>query len=145
MNRKIYVAGGWNEKDSVIRPYLDKLRQTGFEITHDWTTDIVVGTDADIPPLERVRRAQEDLAGVAAADFLWLVVPGYTGSRGSWVELGFAFGLRATFKQKVIVISGVERKKSIFADLADFSFDDHDAALEFIQTMAFIETGTGMV
>lgn len=78
---KVYVAGKFEDKENVRRVQ-QRLRDLGFEITHDWTPD-------DASDLQK--SAVEDFEGVLQADFL--VVLNHTLLYGAAVEIGIALGL----------------------------------------------------
>jgi hypothetical protein len=125
--KTIYVAG--SSKEAVkIAGYMQRLRDMGWTVTHDWTVPVLEAkvADGDLSDHERIRLAVDDSWGVRTAGYFWLVIP-ETGSLGSWVELGIAIGLRCT-----IIVSG-DCRKSIFLTLAGEEFREHEEALTFFQ------------
>lgn len=154
--KRIYVAGA-SAQIELIECLLAKLIEAGWIITVDWCAAVRAAGNVASPedPATRRSAALLDLEGVATADVLWLVQPeGSSTSTGAWVELGFALALRmnATTVRAlhldgslaksleyttrsglpVIVVSGTSRK-CIFADLADYRFQSHDDALDYIK------------
>lgn len=125
---KVYVAGASAELDRVAK-YIAVLREAGIEITHDWTKSVAdnggPANDQNIPKARRAAIASADILGVQAADHLWLITP-ENQSLGCWVELGAA----VTDPEKTVIVSGPWR--SIFQDMADHQFTDHDEALRFL-------------
>jgi hypothetical protein len=109
LTRRIYVAGGSTERLSVVRPWMDMLRNVGWTITHDWTES--EGYDRQFTHEEQQHNAKLDLDGVLAADWVWLLVPA-TKSEGLSVELGAALA-----RGKPTVASGAHVGRSIFHTL----------------------------
>lgn len=132
---KIYVAGAWVEKKERAEKWIAKLREAGFEITHDWTKDdtpSTTTTDAQLPPGERKKRAEEDFKGVLTADLLWLLAPNERGASGAWTEFGIALGLRGTGRKLKIVVSGRSWQRTIFTALMDNGFENDEQAFNAI-------------
>lgn len=140
MKRNIYVAGA-SAQIELIELYMDKLRVAGWTITFDWTVPVREVGNASPDDLE-IRRsaALADLEGVFTARVLWLAQPDTSStSTGAWVELGAAITKRVLAERFVgvaigpvtVVVSG-SSKKCIFSDLADYRFESHDDALDFI-------------
>jgi hypothetical protein len=155
-SKRIYVAGA-SAQIELIENYLDALRLAGWSITVDWCAAVRAAGNVASPEDPAVRKgaALADLEGVATADVLWLVQPeGSSTSTGAWVELGFGLAQRmnVTMARALggdeslasrlganerpglprIVVSGTSRK-CIFSDLADYRFQSHDDALDFIK------------
>jgi hypothetical protein len=134
---KVYVAGGWLEKDMIVAPMIKRLRDAGVTITHDWTdagpsvdnVEAHVKHEDTLSPDVRKKHADQDLQGVYDCDFLWFIVPGYKGSAGSWTEFGFALAQPGRCMRTVV--SG-PWQKSIFCELADYKFATHEEALQFL-------------
>ena len=128
----IYVATASSPLE-LAEEKIRAVKASGHHITYDWTIDVRragVGSpdDSDV----RRRAALADLKGVMSANVLWLVQPDPTSSStGAWVELGVALSKRELARDIVIVASG-SSKKCIFTDLADYRFQSHDDAFEFI-------------
>ena len=133
---RVYVCGGWLERED-IGAFMRRLEAAGFEITCDWTKAEVSPTktsDADLTHEDQVRFATADLEGVRNADVVWHIVAGYKGSRGAYVELGYAMALRDFYLCGTphIVVSGPDWRKSIFHALADQCFFTHEEAFVFL-------------
>ena len=131
--KKIYIAGGWDERVTVVRPYIDKALRAGFTVTLDWTLENGPkdgdGGDSALVSEIRLRAAQMDSRAIERADTFWLLSPGYKGSSGSWWELGYAMALK-----KDVVVSGPNWKRSIFTELVKNRFDMHEEAFAFLTT-----------
>ena len=144
MKKSIYVAGASAQIEQV-ESFLGKLRAAGWTITFDWTVPVrTVGNASPDDPKIRRDAAQAGLNGVGDARVVWLMQPEPTStSTGAWVELGAAITRRdicrvlndatrdSLFEVAVVVVSGTS-KKCIFSDLADFKFELHDDAFDFI-------------
>ncbi len=124
--RLIYVAGGSSERLTVIRPILAALTAAGWTVTYDWTQS--PGYDRQMSAHECAEQAELDLAAVAAADVVWVVVPEGK-SEGAAVEFGTARALR-----KHTIVSGA-RPDQIFYMLADIACETHALALEYTTAM----------
>lgn len=128
MSKSIYVAGASAEVH-MVRGYMQKLREAGFIITHDWTESVVAAqeagrTDRDLSLNQMSAFACHDLYdGVSVANWVWLLIPEKP-SLGCWVEFGFALGER----RKTIVSGDVSR--SIFCSMANTRYTSHDLALQ---------------
>jgi hypothetical protein len=81
---KIYVAGKWQEKDSV-RQVMSILVKLGHTITYDWTQH----DDAD----DSYECALADLNGVAEANYIVVIADKLLSYRGVFVEIGAALAL----------------------------------------------------
>lgn len=132
MNNVIYVAGASKEAGTVSM-YIHKLRSYGYEISYDWTIDVLKhGTDNTVLDYEVARKAAwVDFEAIRLADYFWLLMPDIY-SHGATTELGLALARQLSRLQKsrpLIMISG-SWKRNIFSYLADHTFDDHDSALE---------------
>jgi hypothetical protein len=147
----IYVAGGWQEKDVLVKPFIHRLKMAGLEITEDWTTAEDVGGDANLSKETRVKAAVADLQGAGDADIFWLCMAGYRGARGSFVELGYALAVRDVAASicalmgpgdppaagvKLVIISGPDLEKTIFSEVCDHQFTEHEDAFRFITDVA---------
>jgi len=138
---KFYLAGGFLEKE-MISGYMRKLEAAGHEITCDWTKAeaAVPGktSDADLTDQEQRRFAMQDLQGVKDADIVWHLVAEYKGSRGAYVEVGYALALRMPLRPLgeggIVIASGRDVRKSIFHSLCDSTFGTHDQALHWLLT-----------
>lgn len=128
---RVYVAGSSHEL-ARARRWMDRLREEGFEITHDWVTEIENVGQANPPdatPQQRHDWAVNDLNRVADADILWLLAPAEGEGRGAYAELGTAYTLG-----REIVVSG-PTKQSIFCALGE-EFPDDEAAFAYILFLA---------
>lgn len=124
---KIYIAGSSNELD-LCDSYMKRVRALGHTITVDWVEMIRLKGSAnprDASVDERRNYAYDDLAGVAEADLVWLLIPKIGGKR-CWVELGAAIA-----QGKQVIASG-DTLCSIFCALVD-EFPDHEMALEWLR------------
>jgi|SRR5277367_1191356 len=138
MKKRIYVAGA-SAQIELIEHYMKALRAADWTITFDWTVPVrEVGDASPDDPAIRRSAALADLNGVGTAGVLWLVQPDPTStSTGSWVELGAALTRRELARlhsgiETVSVLASGSSKKCIFSDLADYRFQSHDDAFEFI-------------
>lgn len=96
MGDRFYLASGL-ENAAAAKDLRDRLVKDDFEQTYDWMAHGPVWRRGSTG-IRRV--AQAELAGVAAADFVVVLLPG---GRGTHVELGYALGL-----MKPIYIIGVQ-------------------------------------
>lgn len=141
---KIYIAGASAELETVQK-YMQRVREAGWTVTHDWTAQVAESRsagidDTNITDEEAAEHATDDLVkGVTAADLLWLIVPPKGRSAGSWVEYGFALAIVPFLKQQkreyTTVVSG-DLKQSIFLRLCSYQFDSHDKACTFLEVIA---------
>jgi nucleoside 2-deoxyribosyltransferase len=88
----VYVAGKFFEAKKIHRE-IEKLRTLGYNTTHDWTRFENVKAPARTPELQR-KFAEFDIEAVKAAKFLIVDMtdPEYP-YRGTWTEIGCAYGL----------------------------------------------------
>lgn len=126
----IYVASA-TEQLVLVEHYVDRLRSAGFLITYEWTKDVREGgfkPDVELSDVQRRYAARMDSHGVKMADMVWVVTPA-TKSQGCgmWIEMGMALALG-----KRIIVSGPLSRRSVFAELAEAVYDDHEHALEHI-------------
>ena len=129
---KIYIAGSSNELQ-IVRPWIAVCKDIGLDITLDWTIPVEKQGDnpRNLPEEERLGFAIEDLTAIEQADIFWLLVPTNNTGRGCWVEFGYA---RAMGLQKdLITIASGDIKVSIFTAIADYAFQAHQQAFEFIR------------
>lgn len=126
----IYVASA-TEQLSLVEHYVDRLRSENFVITYEWTKDVREGgfkPDSELTETHRRYAARMDSHGVSVCDLLWvLTAPRKDQGCGMWIELGIAIALK-----KKIVVSGAQSKRSVFTELCDAKFDDHEDAFRFI-------------
>ena len=83
--------------------------------------------DADRSPEYRRKHARAELIGVRDADIVWLMAGNSDGAVGSWVELGAALAYH-----REIVVSGKNRNRTIFTELALQRFETDEEAFEWI-------------
>lgn len=85
----------------------------GCVITLDWLAEVEAAgvSDDGLNDCDRRRYARADLDAIDRADVVWLLAAPY--GRGSWVELGYALS-----RQKRVIVSGPEARRSIFCALA---------------------------
>lgn len=124
---RVYVAGASAEVD-MCAEFIERLRDTDVEITHDWTMSVRANggaAEASMPTVDRMAMATADFAGVAAADVLWILVPACT-TIGAWVELGYAKGLGIP-----IIASGEHSRRTIFTEFCR-RFATHEEALRHL-------------
>jgi len=121
---RLYIAGGSDERLTVVRPYIDRMIAHGVTITHDWTR--CEGYDREHTDDERRAWALADEKGVESADLVWIIVPDAK-SEGSATEIGIARGRRIQF-----IASGARARGNIFVLLAASIFDAHESAFRAI-------------
>jgi hypothetical protein len=128
--KAIYVAGGSDERLTVVRPIIDTLTHHGIHVVYDWTRS--PGYDRLLSLNEIGEQAQLDLEAVRVAEIVWVVSPD-SKSEGASVELGAALVMR-----KTVFISGpyALRESRIFHLLATRIFMTHDAALREVLRLA---------
>lgn len=139
---RVYVAGSGNEIGRV-RAWLAALRDVGVEITLDWTGAIeanrAAGGDAALTAERREHHAREDFDAVDRADIVWFLAP-VTGSRGSYIELGYALG-----RHKLVCASGLAVERTIFTSLAARVFFADADAFAAIVEYAEVRAGRALV
>jgi hypothetical protein len=113
---------------------MNALRLRGHTITHDWIRDIDrLGDDGQCSADDLDDCATNDLAGVVAADYFWLLVPTKGGS-GCFVEMGHAMGKLGPSR---LIFSG-DSVRNLFqpylARRGALIVDSHQDALEWICT-----------
>lgn len=125
---KIYVASSYVNYPEVKR-WQHRLKLQGHTISHDWTPsetpEVSAPSETTLPMAEQRRFALEDLAGVDAADIVWVLAPAQGGC-GCWVELGYALA-----RGKFVIVSGSARR-SIFETLANVYVESHEMAAKVI-------------
>ena len=137
MRLKIYVAGAYTERHVRAGMWIARLRASNIEVTHDWPVvcDAQTKPDWELTAEARARFATEDLAGVEAADAVWLLIPA-TVSCGAWIELGYALaGRKYVGRPRAVIVSG-NWKQSIFAELATERFESDEAAFAYLKSFA---------
>jgi hypothetical protein len=131
---KVYVAGG-SDEPHVAAGFIARLEAAGLEVTFNWAGIVAKNrqdglTEEQMPREQRRQHASDDRAGVQACEVLWLLVPPSKTEGGFW-ELGHADAL-----EKLCVVSGSHRNRSIFSALSDLHFDDHESAFLFLLDLA---------
>lgn len=106
---RVYVAGKFEEAPRV-RQVHTKLREMGFQITHDWTTEDATPYEGAALRAYLAACAQRDLEGVESAEaFLVLNHPKLYGGA---VEMGIAISRRIP-----VLVVGAELRENIFFHL----------------------------
>lgn len=124
---RVYVASPFGEYRRA-RAAMQTIRSFGGTITHDWTGEVDRYPNDDAPPDVRIAHAKQDLAGVRAADVLLLLTgPNKAEGCGCWIEMGGALILG-----KRLVVTGPQRSRSIFCDLAEVVFEEDEDALAYL-------------
>ncbi len=109
---KVFVSGQISEKHKIKFVY-SRLREAGFEITHDWTcTDDLAVCDKFTKEAEI--RAAKDIEGVCNADFYVIITDNETCGKGMYVELGAALALSTIGRPIPIYVLGPKNHPSIF-------------------------------
>ena len=130
----LYVASA-SENLHLVESYVDDLRSRGFSITYEWTKDVREGgfkPDSELSQVQRRYAARMDAAGVKAADLVWVITPSVKNQGcGMWIEMGMALALG-----KRVVVSGALARRSVFSELAEACFDEHNEALSYIVSRA---------
>ncbi len=88
----LYLAGSWNERDE-MQGYIQKFKELGYNITHDWTK--AEDDHIDTRSLEKKQEgAENDISGVKKANAVVVIMdnPKYA-YRGTCCEIGCALGL----------------------------------------------------
>lgn len=130
MSGSIYVAGGSPERH-IVRGYIRKLLEKGWEVTHDWTQD----PGYDNPSADNFRKAAvNDQFGVMIAAVFWLQMPEEK-SEGGATELGMAIAAQrmSLGTRRFVIVSGANARRNLFCGLSGvYVFDNHDAAFNWI-------------
>lgn len=131
---KVYIAGAYTERE-LVSSYMRRLEAAGVTITLDWPRIVTAAAnpDCDLTHAERQRYAMGDLKGVAEADVLWLMIP-KGGSKGAWVELGYALGLmNGGAKLPRSVLASGDDKASIFTSVPEvYEVAAHEKAFDIL-------------
>jgi hypothetical protein len=137
---KVYVATAFVEK-LTAKYWMNRLREIGVTITHDWTTaEQPARGELELPIDEQRQHARADVQGVIDADVVWVLAPAQGGT-GCWFEMGVAHGL-ARYRGMMrpdnrvsptgvgpVIVSGPRR--TIFTSLF-MHFDTHKDAFDAI-------------
>jgi len=133
MNR-IYVASAV-EQLVLVEHYVARLKEAFFEVTYEWTNDVRENgfrADVDLTPVVRRFIARMDARGVEDADTVWVLTPAHKHQGcGMWVELGLALA-----QKKRVVLSGPLCRRTVFSELAEACFEDHEEAFAYLRTKA---------
>ncbi len=121
---RLYIAGGSDERLTVVRHFVDRVIACGVTITHDWTR--CESYDRACADEDMRACAIADAKGVESADLVWIIVPSNK-SEGSATEIGIACGRKIPF-----IASGPRARGNIFALLAVRIFDMHEQAFDWI-------------
>lgn len=103
----VYFIGKWEKRES-IKTMMDKVVESGFSITHDWTK----GDDGD----DLSTAAFKDMVGVLEADAV--IINWHPGLKGGLAELGAAIAT-----DKVVVVINCPRPMNP----GDCLFFEHEA------------------
>lgn len=130
----LYLASA-SEQLLLVEDFVDRLRHQGFQISYEWTKDVREGgfrPDVELSPTQRRYAARMDYHGVKTADLVWVLTPSLkTQGCGMWIEMGMAIALG-----KRLVVSGGLSRRSVFSELAEACFDEHDQAFQYILSRA---------
>jgi hypothetical protein len=126
MKKTIYVAGGSKEAAKVAA-YIARLEAEGFEITYDWTQEVLKSTklDHELSLEERQAIARIDLTAVRVASIFWCLLPEQN-SIGASIELG------AALTYNIFTVVSGPHERSAMTSLATYSFQQHEEAFRFI-------------
>ncbi len=124
---RVYVASSYSDYPRA-RAAMTALRAAGHDITHDWTALADQFPNDDAPLHLRAQHAREDLQGVRDADVVLLLTPSDRGRGcGCWIETGAALALG-----KPVIITGPQRARSIFCELAAIQVEEDAAGIAAI-------------
>lgn len=138
----VYVAGAVAEVERSAR-MVERLRDAGCTITHDWASQVLAAPDVREECLGTNARRQivnDSLGGVAQADVIVFLVPATASGRGSWFEVGYAQGI-IQFRERSgsrgcgppIVIACGDTSCSVFVECATERFESDEAAVAWIR------------
>lgn len=118
--KSLYLAGGSDERLTIVRPMIERITIAGIPVTYDWTRS--PGYDRPLSPEEVRAQASLDLEAVRAADIVWVLCP-EAKSEGAATELGAALILG-----KTVLLSGpfALRDSRIFNRLASHVLPTHE-------------------
>lgn len=126
----VYVAAASAEIERAEHA-MAACREAGLTVVSTWAENIRrVGASnpRDASRRDRMRWAHDDLAQVASADLLWLLVPPVgTATIGAWIE----FGSVIAWKPGRVVASG-DTMSTIFCALVDREYTSDGSALEAV-------------
>lgn len=129
--KKAYLAGGSDERLTIVRPMIERVTSAGVDVTFDWTRS--PGYDRPSTWPERTIWARLDLEAVRVADVVWILCP-EAKSEGCAAELGAALAL-----DKRVLVSGphARQESRLFNLLASAVYMTHEDAFR-----ALIGAGT---
>ncbi len=88
----VYVASKFEDRERA-RALIDRLKDAGITITHDWTHEDDTGMDAATRATYLRKCAEDDVEGAGVADIF--IMLGHPHLRGALVEFGVALGAGA--------------------------------------------------
>lgn len=121
---KLYIAGASREAERVRRWTEIANQSSAIKIVSTWVdgAEKWSGQDDTYSSQLSARIAIQDLAELASADVVWLMVPDNLPSFGAVFEVGFAHGIGKPF-----VASGAMAESSIFTALGKRCSTDAEA------------------
>lgn len=94
---RIYFAGKFSNKEKIqeIQDYFINESKNEVEISYDWTR-VEETADSILEKKDKLREyAENDLKGIEMADFVVVLLDDVKYPyRGTWVEIGYALGLK---------------------------------------------------
>lgn len=103
---KVYVATSFSNLEEA-QLVMHKLKQMGFEITHDWTHEAAEGKSGEELEKYIQKCADDDFLGVLEADLFFIIND--SRMKGGHTELGFAIGNKCP-----IVVAKIKESVNIF-------------------------------
>ena len=146
---KVYLASASDERQ-VAAEYMARLRAAGIELTLDWNAAVEKNgghANRGLSRQTRLDAARADVDAVMRADVFWLVAP-KGASAGCWFEFGIAHMVRSRMTKRdmlsepYMIIASGDVEKSLFTELADHCFLDHEAALAAIVGLSGVRGST---
>jgi hypothetical protein len=133
----VYVAASYSTDRLRAKAFIQRCRDIGLVISHDWTDEMPPPLDAteEERRLTSRRQAQDDLTGAIDCDVLVLLAS--DGMRGAWIEVGAALSICA----EVLIVGEVrDAEHFVFLTLDNVHrVADEVAALDWLRKKA--ETG----
>lgn len=131
---RIYVASAV-EQLVLVDHYVSRLKEAFFDVTYEWTADVRENgfkPDVDLSPTVRRFVAKMDSRGVSEANIVWVLTPAHKHQGcGMWVELGMALA-----QKKRVVLSGPLCRRTVFSELAEACFEEHEDAFSYLRSKA---------
>lgn len=132
---KVYVTGNESDRDTIIKPLLERLRTAGCEITYDWT----VGEQLNLSCASGLQEGQEAIVeacrrGIETADVFWLASSGLSCCSKAYLELVHVIELQHTSKagyRPAVIVSGAKLQ----TDKVDINFDTHEEAFSWVTSI----------